>query len=101
MLCVGGAVCGSVACGSQTAPLPAAFAPTLARSERPEGAAPKGMVWIPGGEFSMGSETSAESLCDRPGVTRDAQPIHRVSVDGFWMDATEVTNEQFAAFVEA
>ena len=31
----------------------------------------------------------------------DTQPIHRVYVDGFWMDRTEVTNEQFAAFVEA
>ena len=34
-------------------------------------------------------------------ATRDARPIHRVYVDGFWMDATEVTNEQFAEFVEA
>jgi formylglycine-generating enzyme required for sulfatase activity len=59
------------------------------------------MVWIPGGEFSMGSDVAAEALCDIPGITRDAQPIHRVAVDGFWMDATEVTNEQFAAFVKA
>ena len=59
------------------------------------------MVWIPGGEFSMGSEASSESLCEVPGITRDAQPIHRVRVNGFWMDATEVTNTQFAAFVKA
>ena len=31
----------------------------------------------------------------------DSRPVHRVYVDGFWMDATEVTNEQFAAFVKA
>lgn len=31
----------------------------------------------------------------------DARPIHRVYVDGFWMDQTEVTNEQFAEFVNA
>jgi formylglycine-generating enzyme required for sulfatase activity len=31
----------------------------------------------------------------------DAQPVHRVYVDGFWMDRTEVTNEQFARFVRA
>ncbi|HSE41906.1 MAG TPA: formylglycine-generating enzyme family protein, partial [Acidobacteriota bacterium] len=31
----------------------------------------------------------------------DARPIHRVYVDGFWMDETEVTNEQFAEFVKA
>ncbi len=28
-------------------------------------------------------------------------PIHKVSVDGFWMDTTEVTNDRFTAFVEA
>ena len=59
------------------------------------------MVWIPGGEFSMGSDSDSESICGLPGVTRDAVPIHRVYVDPFWMDATEVTNAQFAKFVEA
>jgi len=59
------------------------------------------MVWVPGGEFSMGSDETGEALCGLPGVTRDALPIHRVYVDGFWMDATEVTNEQFQKFVDA
>jgi formylglycine-generating enzyme required for sulfatase activity len=59
------------------------------------------MVWIPGGEFSMGSDAAADSMCDLPGVTADAQPIHRVLVDGFWMDRTEVTNAQFERFVKA
>jgi sulfatase modifying factor 1 len=49
-----------------------------------------GMVWIPGGTFWMGS--------DDPRMA-DARPVHRVSVDGFWMDRTEVTNAQFARFV--
>ena len=62
---------------------------------------PAGMVWIPGGEFSMGSMASDDSLCSISGATQDAQPIHRVYVDGFWMDTTEVTNEQFAKFVAA
>jgi len=31
----------------------------------------------------------------------DARPVHRVYVNGFWMDATEVTNEQFEQFVQA
>jgi sulfatase modifying factor 1 len=53
---------------------------------------PKGMVWIPGGEFVMGTN-SAEAWPDE-------KPAHRVAVDGFWMDATEVTNSQFAAFVQ-
>jgi formylglycine-generating enzyme required for sulfatase activity len=52
--------------------------------------APEGMVWIPAGEFWMGSDEF-----------EDARPVHRVYVDGFWMDRTEVTNEQFARFVEA
>ena len=50
------------------------------------------MVWVPGGEFWMGS--------DQPQF-RDAAPVHRVRVDGFWMDKTEVTNAQFAEFVRA
>lgn len=51
------------------------------------------MVWIPGGTFQMGS--------DSPLSRRDERPVHAVRVDGFWIDTTEVTNEQFAAFVEA
>jgi formylglycine-generating enzyme required for sulfatase activity len=53
---------------------------------------PEDMVWIPAGEFVMGS--------DAPGMG-DALPFHEVAVDGFWMDRAEVTNEQFAKFVEA
>jgi formylglycine-generating enzyme required for sulfatase activity len=48
------------------------------------------MVWVPGGVFWMGS-TEFD----------DAQPVHKVQVDGFWMDRTEVTNAQFAKFVQA
>lgn len=50
------------------------------------------MVWIPPGEFWMGTEEAAMI---------DARPVHRVFVDGFWMDRTEVTNAQFRKFVEA
>jgi formylglycine-generating enzyme required for sulfatase activity len=65
------------------------------------------MVWIPGGEFSMGAAgaagaagaDAATASCGDP--LDDAQPIHRVYVDGFWMDRTEVTNEEFARFVRA
>ena len=46
-------------------------------------AAPPGMVWVPGGEFWMGTEEEHMP---------DARPVHRVYVDGFWMDRTEVTN---------
>jgi formylglycine-generating enzyme len=75
------------------------FLPTLENKSPEPSDAPQGMVWIPGGEFSMGSDSADESLCHLPGMTHDAQPIHRVYVDGFWMDKTEVTNEQFEKFV--
>jgi formylglycine-generating enzyme len=78
----------------------AGFKPTVANSES-QSRSQEGMVWIPGGEFSMGSTVESESMCGLPGVTRDALPVHRVYVDGFWMDATELTNEAFEKFVEA
>jgi formylglycine-generating enzyme required for sulfatase activity len=49
-----------------------------------------GMAWIPGGRFWMGT-THME----------DAQPVHEVEVKGFWMDKTDVTNQEFARFVKA
>jgi formylglycine-generating enzyme required for sulfatase activity len=77
------------------------FTPTRENTAAlPKEPAPLGMVWIPGGEFSMGSDHRSESLCGLPGITNDAVPIHRVFVDGFWMDETEVTNAQFRKFVE-
>ncbi|MEA9411825.1 formylglycine-generating enzyme family protein [Flavobacterium sp. PL02] len=77
------------------------FEPTIVNKKAAPSKAPKGMVWIPGGEFSMGSNVADESLCSIKGVTKDAAPIHRVYVDGYWMDETEVTNEQFEQFVKA
>lgn len=77
------------------------FAPTKADPKAPPGPPPEGMVWIPGGEFSMGSEDPRELSCGGPGMMPDARPIHRVRVDSFWMDETEVTNRQFEKFVMA
>lgn len=77
------------------------FKPTIANKTPAPSKAPKGMVWIPGGEFSMGSNVEDESLCSIKGVTKDAAPIHRVYVDGYFMDKTEVTNEEYAKFVKA
>lgn len=75
----------------------------LSRVDFSEARSPEGMVWIPGGQFAMGCESEGESFCTLEGskLTGDAQPIHQVRVDGFWMDQTEVTNEQFEEFVEA
>jgi formylglycine-generating enzyme len=52
-----------------------------------------GMVKIPGGTFMMGGDNDQASA--------DELPKHKVTVKGFWMDETEVTNRQFAAFVKA
>jgi formylglycine-generating enzyme required for sulfatase activity len=59
------------------------------------------MVWIPGGEFSMGSADPTTDVCGGKDPMPDARPIHRVYVDGFWMETTEVTNADFARFVAA
>jgi formylglycine-generating enzyme len=77
------------------------FLPTVANQTPPPGSAPEGMVWIPGGEFSMGAADPQNADNNAVGMQAidDSRPIHRVYVDGFWMDKTEVTNQQFAAFV--
>lgn len=49
------------------------------------------MVWIPGGTFRMGSDRHYP----------EERPVHRVAIDGFWIDRFPVTNERFARFVEA
>ena len=49
------------------------------------------MVWIPGGEFLMGSDHHYP----------EEAPQHRVRVDGFWMDESPVTNAEFRRFAEA
>ena len=66
---------------------PASTAPTPAAP----GSWTNGMVWIPGGTFAMGAEDGQV----------DEKPVHQVTVDGFWMDRTEVTNERFEKFIRA
>ena len=56
-------------------------------------ASTEGMVWIPAGNFVMGTDAEVG--------WPDEKPAHPVRVDGFWIDATEVTNAQFRQFVEA
>lgn len=77
------------------------FSPTVQNTTAAPSPAPAGMVWIPGGEFSMGSTDPTRDVCGGNDPMPDARPIHRVHVDGFWMDATEVTNAEFARFVAA
>ena len=49
-----------------------------------------GMVWVPGGQFAFGDTVYPEE-----------QPVRPTTVAGFWMDRTEVTNDEFAQFVAA
>jgi formylglycine-generating enzyme len=79
----------------------AAFAPTVPNTQPPPDPAPRGMVWIPGGEFSMGAADPPDMDMVGMSATTDSRPIHRVYVDGFFMDKTDVTNAQFAEFVKA
>ena len=51
----------------------------------------EGMVWVPSGNFVRGTEGQQSRS--------DEGPEHEVFVSGFWMDQTEVTNDEFAAFV--
>lgn len=61
------------------------------------------MVWIPGGTFQMGSRLSAEEVGRRYGFPAEGfateHPLHRVTLDGFWLGKFEVTNEQFRHFI--
>jgi sulfatase modifying factor 1 len=51
----------------------------------------KNMVWVPGGTFLMGSND----------FYPEERPVHRVALDGFWMDEHPVTNAEFKRFVKA
>ncbi len=65
--------------------------PTQPTANSCKGLASDAMVWVPGGTFIMGED---------PGYPEEGPP-RAVRVEGFWMDAHEVTNAQFAAFVAA
>lgn len=77
------------------------FATTTLNNNTAPSPAPSNMVWIPGGEFSMGAAEPTGMDHNHAGMlaTQDSRPVHRVFVDGFWMDRTEVSNAEFARFV--
>ena len=62
------------------------FAASLQSADQPQ---PAGMIWIPGGTFRMGSDSHY----------LEEAPVHRVTVSGFWIDRTPVTNRDFRKFV--
>ncbi|MDB5120770.1 MAG: formylglycine-rating enzyme family protein [Sphingobacteriales bacterium] len=51
-----------------------------------------GMIWIPGGDFAQGGDNEQAS--------EDEYPKHHVTLNGYWIDETEVTNAEFARFVK-
>lgn len=67
------------------------LAPRDAATSSCAGIAKRKMVWIKGGTFTMGEAARY----------REEGPPRRVTVDGFWMSETEVTNKEFADFVKA
>jgi sulfatase modifying factor 1 len=61
------------------------------RNSATEAPCDAGMIWIPGGTFNMGSDSHYA----------DEAPVHRVTVNPFWIDTAPVTNRQFHGFVAA
>ena len=61
----------------------------LSAGKRPQQHA--GMLFVRGGTFRMGSDKHYP----------EEAPVHRVTLDGFWIDRTPVTNRQFREFVDA
>ena len=60
---------------------------TLMRTQDQKSGVPQhdNMIFVPGGTFRMGSDRHYP----------EEAPVHRVTVDGFWIDRTPVTNRQF------
>jgi formylglycine-generating enzyme required for sulfatase activity len=78
-----------------------AFEATVPNTTSRPDKAPQGMAWVPGGEFSMGAQNPPDMDDVGMKATKDSRPVHRVYVDGFFMDKTDVTNAEFERFVKA
>lgn len=81
----------AINCMSVPSRFPASNASNIKITTTP--AATNGMVLVPGGTFVMGG--------NNPQASPDEYPQHKVKVDAFYMDITEVTNAQFREFVKA
>lgn len=84
---------GMLSCSSENEVREAAEESLIQKTKRNKDVDKTGMMLIPAGTFSMGG--------DNDQARQDEFPKHQARVDSFWMDATEVTNQQFAEFVEA
>ena len=58
---------------------------TRSKDPMPYAAAFLNMIWIPGGTFRMGSDKHYP----------EEAPVHRITLDRFWINRTPVTNRQF------
>jgi formylglycine-generating enzyme required for sulfatase activity len=67
----------------------------------PEAKFPAGMVLVPAGEFTMGTNASQGIGPNTPRMDNDAQPEHKVMLPAFYIDKTEVTNAQYKAYCDA
>jgi len=65
--------------------------PTLGIGSTMTGEKGETLVYVPAGEFTMGSENGRD----------DEKPVHTVYLDAFWIDQTEVTNKQYHACADA
>jgi formylglycine-generating enzyme len=89
----------TVACSDSTEPRSGEVETAPASSVPAPADAPPGMVLIPGGTYQRGGD--AGEMGGDSASHQSAYPVHEVHVDAFWMDETEVTNREFATFVEA
>lgn len=80
---------------SHKTPLPKPTQYQVLKEQPADVSTPEGMVWVEGKTFVQGAKP------DDPHALPREFPPHEVTVDGFFMDITEVTNKQFLAFVEA
>jgi formylglycine-generating enzyme required for sulfatase activity len=73
----------------------AMFEPPQAGDTKPLGQTGITLVYVPGGEFWMGSPDSD------PDAYGDEKPLHQVHLDSYWIGQTEVTNAQYRLFIQA
>ena len=74
-----------------SAPAPRVDAAVRINTTAAPGAAPKGMVWVPGGAFLMGSNE----------FYPEERPVHTARIGGFWMDEHPVTVAEFRRFIKS
>src|ERR1700716_1407506 len=90
------AICVSTAatfCSKRTLAQESSSTARLGSQEHAPPNQPENMIWIPSGEFTMGTNDVRSFPNERP--------AHRVHLEGFWIDEHDVTNAEFAKFVEA